>query len=438
MKTAVIGLGLTGTSAIHYLQKKGDEVIAFDTRLNPAGIERLQQLYPGMEMHLGDLSPLLQANVDRMLVSPGLSLQDPILQKMAQQDIPFVSDIDLFLENNTAKLIAITGSNGKTTVTSWVGQCLRHLGYRVNICGNIGTPVLSTLESGEYDFLVMELSSFQLDLCQPIRADVAVCLNVSPDHLDRHGTVDNYRAAKMKIFQGAKKVVVNADSDAGFVYSADSAQQLFQFALHQDATVRYVEDKKALQWEDGFLFSVSNLNDNNNITLVNAAAVLTTLTALGVDREKACEAIACCKGLKHRFQWVAEKKGVNYINDSKATNVGAAIVSMQTAAQQAERVIVIAGGETKASPLQEWAGAVAQCGEKIIIYGADAGLMATALSEFGVKPLRVNILAEAVALAEQQAQAGDIVLLAPAATSWDQFKSYEERGDLFMKLVLEE
>ena len=435
MKTAVIGLGLTGVSVVHYLQQKGDSVIAFDTRPALPAADELRKQYPDMLIQLGDLSPLLQCGVDRLVVSPGVPLEESVLREMAARKIPFVSDIDLFLENNSAKLIAITGSNGKTTVTSWVGQCLQSLGYRVNVCGNIGTPVLSTLGEGEFDFLVMELSSFQLDLCRPIRADVAACLNVSPDHLDRHGTLGNYRAAKMKIFQGASNVVMSADSNSGFEYLPDSAQQAFSFSCHSEATVRYVTDEKILQWEDGFSLAVDQLKSQNNIAIVNAAAVLAILTAAGIEREQSCQVIVQCESLKHRFQIVAEKEGVRYINDSKATNVGSAIVSVQTAAQQSERVVLIAGGETKESPLSEWAAVVAQTCAVVIVYGADAELMLAALDKLQVKLFLVDDLVEAVSLAKQQVQPGDAVLLAPAATSWDQFKNYEERGDLFIKLV---
>jgi UDP-N-acetylmuramoylalanine--D-glutamate ligase len=407
-KSAVIGLGLTGTSAIHYLQGQGEYVIALDTREAPQGVDALQQQYPDMPIHLGSLQPLLSEPVDRIVLSPGVSLQEPVLKQATQQGIPILSDIDLFLGSNTVPVIGITGSNGKTTVTTWVGECLQALGYSVNVCGNIGIPVLSTVTNKAVDFAVMELSSFQLDASSDLGLDVAVCLNVSPDHLDRHGTLDNYRAAKIRIFKGAKTVVVNAGEDAGYTYNAEPNQRLMAF----------VRDEKKTKH-----------------VAANVAATLAILEAVGIEQKEGLRVIAQCKGLPHRFQTVATIAGVNYINDSKATNVGAAVAAMQSGAQQHKNVVLIAGGQTKAAPLDEWAKAVQQTCSSVILLGEDASLMQSVLSSVGVDSTVVDSLQAAVQLARELVQSGDCVLLAPAAASFDMFSGYEERGRLFEKAV---
>jgi UDP-N-acetylmuramoylalanine--D-glutamate ligase len=404
-KTAVVGLGVTGKSVLAYLHAQGDQLIACDTRSELAGIDAIKQQYPAVQLHLGSLESLLDTQFDRVVVSPGVSLQEPVLQQLIDQGIPVLSDIDLFLQVNTAPVVAITGSNGKTTVTTWVGECLKSLGYRVQVCGNIGEPVLAGLQT-EVDYVVMELSSFQLDASGSINADVAVCLNITPDHLDRHGSLDHYIAAKMRVYTGAKTAIVNTDT--GYHYQPTQSQSL--------QTVLSIAE-----------FSQQPLQQR-----ANREAVVTILVALDIDKQPAIQAASQCQALRHRFQSVATVEGVHYINDSKATNVGAAIAAMQAAKAQAERVIVIAGGQSKAAPLQEWAQVAEQCASGIILYGEDAELMQQALNRTA---RRVENLAAAVEAAHTQAKEGDIVLLAPAAASFDQFSGYEARGDRFIELV---
>jgi UDP-N-acetylmuramoylalanine--D-glutamate ligase len=408
-KVAVVGLGLTGKSAIHYLQSRHEEVIALDTRVAPSGVDELQEKYPSMPIYLGSLEALLAQPVDRLVISPGVSLDEPVLQKIRQRKIPIFSDIDLFLEQNAVPVIAITGSNGKTTVTTWVGECLQALGYRVNVCGNIGIPVLSSIDN-DADYVVMELSSFQLDASHDIHAEVAVCLNVSPDHLDRHGSLENYTAAKMRVYRGANVAIVN--KNGGYFYSGTAGQKVLPF-LELPVTT-----------------------GESRLHRTNAAAVVTILKAAGIRQVDAMQTVTRCKGLPHRFQSVGKIKGVIYINDSKATNVGAAISAMQTAREQANSVILIAGGQTKAAPLSEWASVVKESIASVFLYGEDAFLMHSALQQVGKNSTLVSDLKEAVQRSYEAAAAGDVVLLAPAAASLDMFRNYEHRGDVFSQCVM--
>jgi UDP-N-acetylmuramoylalanine--D-glutamate ligase len=408
-KVAVIGLGLTGKSAIDYLKGSGESVIALDTRASPSGVDELQVKYPDMPIHLGSLDALLTESVDSLVISPGVSLDEPVLCRMREKQIPIFSDIDLFLKKNTAPVIAITGSNGKTTVTTWVGECLKALGYRVNVCGNIGIPVLSRIEE-EVDFVVMELSSFQLDASHDIQAEIAVCLNISPDHLDRHGSLENYTAAKMHIYRGAKIAIVN-NEQAGYQYRGVAGQRVVP------------------------ILELPDESGKSRLHRVNAAAVVTILVAAGISKMDAIRVIGQCRGLPHRFESVGSVNGVTYINDSKATNVGAAISAMQAAKDQAKKVILIAGGQTKSAPLDEWATVVKESVASVFLYGADALLMELALQKVGKNSVLVRDLKEAVEKAYKEAQFGDIVLLAPAAASLDMFSSYEQRGDVFAQCV---
>lgn len=414
-KIAVIGLGLTGKSAIDYLHARGEQVIALDTRVKPVGLDGLQQRYPGMAIHLGGLQSLLEEPIDRIVISPGVSLGEPSLVEARKKGISIVSDIDLFLEHNTAPVIAITGSNGKTTVTTWVGECLQALDYRVQVCGNIGTPVLEN-KLNDADFVVMELSSFQLDASHAINAEVAVCLNISPDHLDRHGSLENYIAAKMRVYTGAKKAIVNTGKNAGYSYQTVPGQVVSSFT-----------DNDALPGLD--------LSEKSVQFIANAAAVVRILVAAGIDQAEAVKAVVQCKGLPHRFQTVATIHGVRYINDSKATNVGAAITAMHAAEKQSNSVILIAGGQIKAAPLDEWATVVKQKASAVMLYGEDALLMQAALEKAGMDAALVADLKTAVQQAYSMAKNGDCVLLAPAAASFDMFSSYEQRGDAFIQIV---
>lgn len=433
-KTAVIGLGITGKSAIAYLHEQGEEIVAYDTRAELAGVDELQQRYPQMPIHLGSLAPLLQESVDRVLVSPGVPLDEPVLQKVVSLGMPLINDIDLFLEENTAPVIAVTGSNGKTTVTTWVGECLQALGYRVSICGNIGVPVLSCLGES-VDFVVMELSSFQLELSRPIQAEVAVCLNISPDHLDRHGSLDAYMDAKMRVYRGAKIAIVNADTGSGYHYQHRQGQQESSFSLSVEATVCYQPEPGSLHFLHGESLPINCLGSQSKQHIANALATLAILQALGISQADAMHVIGQCRGLPHRFQTVKTVGDVRYINDSKATNVGAAIVSMQAASDLANQVLLIAGGQSKSAPLNEWAAAVNKLVGPVFLYGQDAALMQQALVDVGKESQIVVDLPEAIAQSHSLAQPGDIVLLAPAAASFDMFKSYEARGEAFIQAV---
>lgn len=403
-RIAIVGLGVTGKSVLHHFRHRTRELIACDTRSSLEEIDKLKKDYPEVEFHLSGLEPLLAHPLDQIVVSPGISLEEPVLQKLKAKGVLIQSDIDLFLQNNSTPVIAITGSNGKTTVTTWVGDCLSALGYSVFVCGNIGEPVLA-IESKKFDFIVMELSSFQLEASHPIRATVAICLNVTPDHLDRHGSMENYTAVKMRIYAGASIAVVR--ENAGYAYTPEPEQ-----IVHLVSPLDQFSDQSEQQRD-------------------NREAVVAILEALNIDKAEAIRRVAACQGLKHRFETVGTINGVCYINDSKATNVGAAIMAMRSAKARANCVIVIAGGQTKASPLEEWASVAKECAEKMIVYGQDADLMQHVLGDLA---LRVNDLKEAMVIAKKLAKPGDIVLLAPAAASLDQFKNYEERGDCFARL----
>ena len=432
--TVVIGLGLTGVSILRHLSAQGEHCLAMDTRSNPSGKVIIELEYPQLPIHLGPLDAKICAHAKRIVVSPGISLQEPVLIGAKQAGVPIISDLDLFFSENQAKVIAITGSNGKTTVTTLVGECLVACGFSVSVCGNIGRPVLDTLCDKPADYRVIELSSFQLEASDSFSPEVAVCLNVSPDHLDRHGTVSAYRAAKLRIYRGAETALVNADADAGYQYAPEKNQRVLSFGSDQSADISVCKTgvKSVITVLGAAALDVTGYSPQRQS---NAMACLAILEAQDIDWAPAVSTIENFAGLAHRYQWIRTVDEVDYINDSKATNVGAAISALHSAVTRYQKVILIAGGQSKGVSLDGLAGPVAQSCRGVVLFGQDAALFDEALSESGVRITHVASLSEAVAVAAAQAKAGDLVLLSPAAASFDMFESYEQRGDIFIKCV---
>jgi UDP-N-acetylmuramoylalanine--D-glutamate ligase len=431
-KDLVLGLGATGLSIARYLHRSAGDPLFFDTRKQPPGIDELGALWPDAELLLGEVQ--LPAGVDRIIASPGIADSHPLLANARQQNIEIVSDIELFAREARAPFAAVTGSNGKSTVTTLLYHMCRADGRNALAGGNLGEPALDLLEKPVPDIYVLELSSFQLQRTERLPAAVAVLLNVTPDHLDWHSSAAEYRRSKYRIFREAQAAVINRDDAEARRQSAlldrvisfgSDAPDSGQYGLRIENGATYLARGEKL------LFAANDLAMVGAHNQLNALAALAAGELLGLSMPSMLQVIAEFPGLPHRMQFVARIDGVDYINDSKATNVAAAVASINSIDGS---LVLIAGGDGKDGDFQDLAAAVDGKLRAAVLIGADAEKIALALDT--VMPVHFAVdLRAAVRAAASCAEAGDCVLLAPACASFDQFKNYGERGDVFVEAV---
>ena len=433
----VVGLGKSGMSVVRHLARRGQPFAVADTRANPPELATLQAQYPHVEVRCGELDVEFLSRASELLVSPGLAVNTPALQAAAARGVKLSGDIDLFAREARAPIIAITGSNAKSTVTTLVGEMAQAAGRKVAVGGNLGTPALDLLND-DVELYVLELSSFQLETTVQLNAEVATCLNVSEDHMDRYAGLPAYHQAKHRIFRGARQVVINRDDrlsrpllgDDVPVWSFGLGKPDFKgFGLVEESG----ETHLAFQFEA--LMPARELRMRGAHNQSNALAALALGHAAGLPFEPMLDTLRRFGGLPHRCQWVGEHGGVNYYDDSKATNVGAALAAIGgLGADIAGKLVLIAGGDGKGADFSALHAPVARYCREVILLGRDAGLLANVLD--GAAPVhRVQSLEQAVQRAALSAQPGDAVLLSPACASLDMFKNFEERGLLFAAAV---
>lgn len=433
----VVGFGLTGISAIRYLCQQGEQVIAMDSREQPPNLEKIRTEFPNVTIITGGLKSELLNAATEIIVSPGLSLKTPELVAARQHGVSCVGDIELFARAAQAPIIAITGSNGKTTLTTLVGQLLRDAGKRVEVCGNIGTPVLDILEREVPDYYVMELSSFQLETTFSLQAAIAVVLNVTPDHMDRYDSLDDYAAAKLRIYTHCQTAIINADEH--YTKQLAHPAKLIFANCCGDAVNFYMENYQGVPYfyhDEQPLFAVSELACQGQHHYQNALAALAIGTALNVSVSGMQQTLHHFSGLPHRCQKVASADDIDWYNDSKATNIGATIAALNTLAPLYDRLILIAGGDAKGADLSELGPLSQHRVTHAVLLGAAAPQLESVFAHY-VPTTRVTSLEQAVAVARQHTAARTAVLLSPACASWDMFANYEERGNLFIRAVQE-
>ena len=429
----VVGLGKSGMSLVRFLAQQGVRFAVADTRANPPELATLQRDYPQVEVRCGELDVDFLCRASELYVSPGLALATPALREAAARGVKMSGDIDLFTRHAKAPIIAITGSNAKSTVTTLVGEMAEAAGRKVAVGGNIGTPALDLL-SDDVELYVLELSSFQLETTERLNAEVATCLNVSEDHMDRYDGMQHYHLAKHRIFRGAKQVVVNRDDALSRPLIADQVL-CWNFGLGKPDFKRFglIEEggEKQLAFQFETLMPTAELKIRGAHNQSNALAALALGHAVGLPFEAMLQTLRRFAGLPHRCQWVRELRGVGYYDDSKATNVGAALAAIEgLGADIAGKLVLIAGGDGKGADFSALKAPVAKFCRAVVLLGRDAELLAEALGD--AAPLvRVKTLEEAVLHAAELAQSGDAVLLSPACASLDMFKNFEERGRLF-------
>jgi len=429
----IVGLGATGYSAAQFLQQTPIKFAIVDSRRQPPQIESFREQMPDVPVFTGGFDQAAFDVATHMLISPGVSLNEKVISRAMQAGVTVLSDIDLFACATERPVLAITGSNGKSTVTTMLGDMGQAAGFKTAIGGNLGTPALDLLQQ-QADLYVLELSSFQLERTRLLNAAAATVLNVSADHLDRHRDMVEYAAEKQRVFRGDGVMVLNADDP---VVSAmrDQSRRCLTFSISEraDFYLHRCESVDWLMWEDQQLMAADELNLEGSHNIANALAALALGHAIGMDMNAMCRALRKFKGLPHRMQKVAELHGVRWVNDSKATNIGACVAALQG---YERKVILIAGGDAKGADMSELQPVVREKTKAVVVMGKDALLMERALQ--GCVPTYLaSDIKQAVKIAASLAEVGDSVLLSPACASLDQFKSYADRGNKFAEAVLE-
>jgi UDP-N-acetylmuramoylalanine--D-glutamate ligase len=430
-RVIVVGLGQTGMSAARFLQRCNFKFAMVDSRDKPPLLAELHLQMPDAPVFTGGFNEAAFNVATHMLVSPGVSLDEPVIANTLAKGVALVSDIDLFACVAAAPVIGITGSNGKSTVTTMVAKMAEAAGKKVVAGGNLGIPALDLLRD-DTELYVVELSSFQLERTTQLNCAAATVLNVTPDHMDRHRDIHEYAREKARVFRGGGTMVLNAD-DAVVAAMRETGRSVMTFGLNHaaDFYLRSEENDGWMMFREQPLMRVAELPLQGLHNVANALAALALGYAAGLPFAAMCRALREFKGLPHRMQRVEVINGVTWINDSKATNIGACTAAL---AGYQRKVVLIAGGDAKGADMRDLAPTVIEKAKAVVLIGKDAPLIEKAL-EGQVSAHPAHSIQEAVAIAARLAQPGDTVLLAPACASLDQFKNYQERGDKFAAAV---
>jgi UDP-N-acetylmuramoylalanine--D-glutamate ligase len=428
----VMGLGATGLSVARFLQREGRNACFMDSREEPPGRDELEELWPDAEIQLGEEE--LPGDIERVIVSPGIADSDAMLAKARKSGLEILSDIELFGRAASAPFVGITGSNGKSTVTTLLYHMCHADGRNVLAGGNLGHPALDLLDEQIPDLYVLELSSFQLQRTANLPAAVAVLLNVTPDHLDWHADEKEYRQAKYRVFREAEAAVINR-ADAQAAEHAKHIDNVISFGFDAPADghygIRREDDQVFLARGDNVLLAVSELALIGVHNQANALAALAAGELLGLEMQSMLQVLCEFPGLPHRMQFVRRVSAVNYVNDSKATNVAAAVASIESVDGM---LVLIAGGEGKGDDFEALAEPLEKKLRAAVLIGRDAEVIDAALDTL-VPTYFAQDMDDAVRQAASYAESEDTVLLAPACASFDQFDNYAARGDAFRDAV---
>jgi UDP-N-acetylmuramoylalanine--D-glutamate ligase len=435
IRRGILGMGHTGRSVARFWAAQGIPFIAMDTRAEVGDDLTVRRELAGIESHFGEISETVLRQVDLLVVSPGIAMDSDVIGLAQSLNIEVRGDIDLFVSEAQAPVIGITGSNGKSSVTTFVGQLLTASGLTVSVGGNLGTPALELLND-EVDVFVLELSSFQLERAGDLNLAVAAVLNLSPDHLDRHHTMPLYHLAKHRIFAGAKHVVANyrdaltqpvGKGDVPWTLWRDNEPDMQQLGLrdHEGAPWIYFGFEPVCPLSDIPLVGHHNVN--------NVLAALAICHAMGLSYAKLIEGVKTLKGLPHRCELIAVKAGVRFVNDSKGTNVGATVAALEGLAA-GQNIILIAGGESKGQAFAPLTRAISRFVKHTVLIGRDAAAIDDALEQAASRSFADSMEA-AVRAATKVAKPGDTVMLSPACASLDMYRDYRERGEAFTVAV---
>ncbi|WP_336707785.1 MULTISPECIES: UDP-N-acetylmuramoyl-L-alanine--D-glutamate ligase [unclassified Cedecea] len=426
----IIGLGLTGLSCVDFFIARGIMPRVMDSRISPPGLDKLPE---NVDRHTGSLNEDWLLAADLIIASPGVALATPALSAAVDAGVEVIGDIELFCREAQAPIVAITGSNGKSTVTTLVGEMAKAAGVNVGVGGNIGLPALMLLDKG-CELYVLELSSFQLETTHSLKAAAATVLNVTEDHMDRYPFgMQQYRAAKLSIYENAKVCVVNAD-DALTMPVRGADERCISFGVdvgdyhlnrQQGDTWLRVKGEKILNTKE------MKLVGQHNYT--NALAALALADAVNLPRSSSLKALTTYTGLAHRFQLAWERNGVRWINDSKATNVGSTEAALNGLHVEGTLHLLL-GGDGKSADFSPLARYLQGDRVRLYCFGRDGAELAELRPDIAE---RTETMEQAMKLAAARVESGDMVLLSPACASLDQFKNFEQRGDMFTQLAKE-
>ena len=441
-KVLVIGIARSGIAVAKFLKEKGAEVILTDIK------ERVQlgtvvgELETaGITLVLGQHPEINKEELSFIVVSPGVPLTIEPIQKAYQQAIPIYSEVEIASRYAKAPIVAITGTNGKTTTTSLIGEMFENAGLKTFVAGNIGVPVIEKVEAfDQQDIIIAEVSSFQLETTKEFKPKVGVFLNLTPDHLDRHGNLANYTAAKAKVFANQDNndfTVLNFDDQRVAALAKETKGKVIFFSRkHILEEGVYVEEGQIVVTVNGTTQVICPINDvkiPGNHNLENALAAVAAGISQGLETLVISNTLRTFGGVSHRLEFVAEVNGVRFINDSKGTNPDASIKALEA---YPEPIVLIAGGKNKGSDFGEFADKIKVKVKELVLIGQAAPQIKEAVENIGFTNIHeAKDYPEAVKMANQVACPGDIVLLSPACASWDMFNSYEERGNLFKQVV---
>lgn len=433
---AVIGLGQSGLAAAVFLNKQGLDVDVYDSSNKPVLRQQLAQQLPDVQLHCGSLAVEYWSNDSLLVVSPGVPLSHPDLAPLLATGVRPVGDVELFAQCVQSPVIAITGSNGKSTVTALVGEILQHAGRRVAVGGNIGVPVLELLDDDKNDIYVLELSSFQLETTWSLKPVIAVVLNIAVDHMDRYPGMDDYIATKLKVYKGSARMLLNAGESRILqrqqMQQSDKEQIFFSSAKpekEQDYGLSDLNGAVYLCRGDKPLIAADDIHLAGQHNQLNVLAAWALASNVGITDSLIKGAVTEFKGLRHRMELLHRINGVDWINDSKGTNVSASVAALRGLHAP---VILIAGGIAKDADFTPLREVVEQHVKAIILIGRDAGKIQDAVADVVATSLAAD-MSDAVAQASVLAETGDVVLLSPACASFDMYQNFEQRGDDFRR-----
>ena len=425
-KVTVIGLGKTGLSCVDFLRAKQADVRVIDTRQQPAGADQLSKEIP---LHTGSLNQQWLLESDLIVISPGLAVKTPEIQTALQAGVEVVGDIELFCREADKPIVAITGSNGKSTVTTLVAEMAKAGGLSVGMGGNIGIPALSLLNQ-QHDLYVLELSSFQLETTYSLKAVAATVLNVTEDHMNRYVDLQDYRHAKLKIYDNCQTAVINGEDALTLPTTQCPQQQVFFAENNADYWLRPDGHHIYLMACNESILTIDEMKLSGRHNYMNALAAIALAQAAGVNLLGIQTALREFGGLEHRFQLAHMANGVRWINDSKATNVGSPVAAL-TGLQVKGKLHLLLGGDGKGADFSELATLINQPHIFCYCFGQDGKQLAALSSQSQL----FDTMEQAIAAIRPQLQAGDMVLLSPACASLDQFPCFEARGDEFTRLA---
>ncbi|HAT1680043.1 TPA: UDP-N-acetylmuramoyl-L-alanine--D-glutamate ligase [Klebsiella oxytoca] len=429
-KVVIIGLGMTGLSCVDFFMARGVTPRVMDTRVAPAGLDKLPE---AVERYVGGLNEDWLLTADLIVASPGIALAHPSLSAAADAGVEIVGDIELFCREAQAPIVAITGSNGKSTVTSLVGEMAKAAGMNVGVGGNIGLPALMLLDP-ERELYVLELSSFQLETTSSLRAVAATILNVTEDHMDRYPLgLQQYRAAKLRIYENARACIVNSD-DALTMPVRGADERCISFGVDVgDYHLNRQQGETWLRVKGEKVLNVKEMKISGQHNYSNALAALALADAAGLPRASSLKALTTFAGLAHRFQLVLEHNGVRWINDSKATNVGSTEAALNGLHLDGTLYLLL-GGDGKSADFTPLSRYLTGDNIRLYCFGRDGAQLAALRPDVAVQ---TETMEQAMRQIAPQVVPGDMVLLSPACASLDQFKNFEQRGDIFARLAKE-